>query len=1152
MTTKCHASPVACWAMVFALTLAWGVSAASAAAVDTIDTGLISRWQFTAERLSGQSFAPLAGKLPASADRAVKFASDPPHALRLDVITRNKVKTGQFLTVVGGLPAACLRAKAITVEAWVQVDKPERLGGFACAIQESKTIHRGWFLGNSGDQFAFAVATAQAGRLTYIKARDSMQPGYWYHVVGTYDGTSQTLYVDGRQVATSTEQRGPIAYPPKASLTLGAYHNAGRCDPLSGQLERVSIWSRALTPTEVRSIFDSHKKAFPYAQPEPPEPVTDWPTYQRDNRRSGTAPEPLRLPLDLQWVHKPRRAPNPAWPAPAPADYFHRKPKLEPRVIYDRAFHAVTVGDRVLFGSSSEDKVVCLDAHTGEMVWQFFTEGPVRVAPAIANGRAVVGCDDGRVYCLSLDDGKLLWSHRPTAATERMIPGNERIISVVPYRTGPIIEGGTVHVLAGIFPLQGVFQEQLDLATGKCVGVGPISISPQGYPSLVLGKLATPTGRARKGAVLTKAHRRGKILDAPKLSPAAPYARIATGSIEFGGGEGIVAAFDANRPDDKPLWSAHVQGRAYGLAAARGRLLVSTDAGHIYCFAEPQAASGTAKRPATIEAPQPVAVPCPDANLQKRLAAAAERIARLADGPRGYCLLMGDNSPTLAAELAKRTEWQIVCRIADSARAAEAHRKLDASGMRGVRVAVHQGPLDRMAYSDGLFNVVVDVVAAIGDKPAADRTEALRVTRPDSLAILGHDESGVVRTPLPDKVGEWTHTYADVGNTASTSETHVSGKLALQWFGLPGPKEILDRHHRNTPPLAKAGRLFVPGDGVVFGVDAHNGAILWRSEVAGARRLGVFLDCGAMCVDDDYLYVADPGRSVAMNVRTGKIAKTMPMPTARTAGTPMNWGYIARTGDLLVGSAALPTAAYRAVSREADLELWYDHMKLVTSVGLFALNADSGKTRWTYACDQAVILNTTITIGDGRIYFVESHSPDAVANKLGRMEMETFQPGPNFLVAIDLASGRQAWRLRLDLTDNRLIVYINYADDTLILSGNRYIDKKLWYFIRALDADDGREKWKASHDTGYGPRGGHGEQNRHPVIVGQTVFSWPMRYELKTGRTIKGWQFSRHGHGCGNVSASADSLFWRGGNACSKFLTTIDFAWERGKVVAVD
>jgi len=511
---------------------------------------------------------------------------------------------------------------------------------------------------------------------------------------------------------------------------------------------------------------------------------------------------------------------------------------------------------------------------------------------------------------------------------------------------------------------------------------------------------------------------------------------------------------------------------------------------------------------------------------------------KLADGPRGYCLLLGDDSAPLAAELAKLTEWRIVCRIPTPAVAGEAHRMLDAAGLHGVRVAVHQGPLDKTAYADGLFNVVVDVAAVVGGKPAASRAEALRVTRPGSLAVLGADDAGVVRPARRDGMGEWTHTYADPGNTACSGDKLVAGKLAVQWFGLPGPREMIDRHHRNTPPLAKDGRLFVPGDGVVFGVDAHNGTVLWRSQAAGAKRIGVFLDCGSMCVDDRSLYVATPEQCVALDVRTGKVQRTLDIPAAlageagaaASAAPPANWGYIARVGDLLVGSVCMPTAAYRAVSREAEQELWRDHMKLVTSRGLFALDAASGKPRWTYAADQAVILNTTIAIGGGRAYFVESRSPAAVADKLGRMEMETFQPGPNFLVAIDLADGRQAWRLPLDLSDCRLIAYVNYADGSLILSGNRYVDKKLWYFVQALDAADGRQKWKQSHDSGYGTGGVHGEQNRHTVIAGGIVFSWPVLYDLPTGKLIEGWQFSRNGHGCGNVSASADSLFWRGFN----------------------
>ncbi len=83
---------------------------------------------------------------------------------------------------------------------------------------------------------------------------------------------------------------------------------------------------------------------------------------------------------------------------------------------YDRAFHAVAAA------------VYCLDAATGRLRWRFFTNGPVRLAPTVANAEVYVGSDDGRVYCLAADDGKLLWSHRVGPDETRVI-GNGRVIS---------------------------------------------------------------------------------------------------------------------------------------------------------------------------------------------------------------------------------------------------------------------------------------------------------------------------------------------------------------------------------------------------------------------------------------------------------------------------------------------------------------------------------------------------------------------------------------------------------------------------------------------------------------------------------------------------------------------------------------------------
>ncbi len=53
----------------------------------------------------------------------------------------------------------------------------------------------------------------------------------------------------------------------------------------------------------------------------------------------------------------------------------------------------------------------------------------------------------------------------------------------------------------------------------------------------------------------------------------------------------------------------------------------------------------------------------------------------------------------------------------------------------------------------------------------------------------------------------------------SCSNDPVEGPLQIQWFGRPGPLEIINRHSRPMSTLFKNGRLFVPGDNRVICVD---------------------------------------------------------------------------------------------------------------------------------------------------------------------------------------------------------------------------------------------------------------------------------------------------------------------------------------------
>ena len=173
-----------------------------------------------------------------------------------------------------------------------------------------------------------------------------------------------------------------------------------------------------------------------------PAAADDWPTYRHDCRRSGVSGEALAPPLSEDWVFTPLHPPTHAWGDPQPKPIENN---LElPRLRFDDAFHTAAVGDAVYFGSSATHQVYALDAASGRVRWRFTTDGPVRMAPTVADGRVYVGSDDGRVYCLRAADGKVVWTFAAAPSPEMLI-GNGRMISVWPVRTGGVVEGDVAY-----------------------------------------------------------------------------------------------------------------------------------------------------------------------------------------------------------------------------------------------------------------------------------------------------------------------------------------------------------------------------------------------------------------------------------------------------------------------------------------------------------------------------------------------------------------------------------------------------------------------------------------------------------------------------------------------------------------------------------
>ena len=273
----------------------------------------------------------------------------------------------------------------------------------------------------------------------------------------------------------------------------------------------------------------------------------DWPAYRRDNARSGVTSLSLELPLAESWTRRSLARPHMAWPGPAKWDGYNKVYDLADRMTFDRAFQVVVADGRLLFGSSIDDSVHCLDAVSGRELWTFPTEGPVRFAPAIVAGHAFFGSDDGCVYKLGLADGELIWKRR-IGPEDLRVAGNERLTSLWPVRTGLSVREGSVYATAGVFPWEGVHVVQLDADSGEPRWRTRVeNVTAQGYLLASASKLYVPAGRDRPVVFDIDSGRR---LYQVKGGGGGTYALITGDELAYGPGKGgELSVFPAGTKD---------------------------------------------------------------------------------------------------------------------------------------------------------------------------------------------------------------------------------------------------------------------------------------------------------------------------------------------------------------------------------------------------------------------------------------------------------------------------------------------------------------------------------------------------------------------------------------------------------------------------
>ncbi len=876
------------------------------------EIGLVAHWDFSPDRLQNSGIRPIAG-----ADLSLvgkpRLLKDPGPP-RIELPGRD-----EKIVVSGRIDRTSLPQKDITAEAWVRVDRVAPWGGFVGYVQDNGDFERGWILGSVNATFSFGVATEGGKRLTYLASRTPFETNRWYHVVGTYDGTLQRVYVDGVVAAESRDQSGPILYPPSAPFVVGAYQDDDERHPLAGALSEIRLYRRALAADEIRRHFEARRALFP-----------------------KPAPTPL--------VFRPDYGPFVDW----------------------------------------------RDRSTAVVTWETEDATPTRL--------------------------------------ELELPGG----------------------------------------TQRTLGDGAAS---------------------RSHAV---------VLDGLERDREYHYRLVAP-----------------NRGDRPVVSLRHV-----------------FDTSFYY-------------RPATVSA---AAKTIPDAGA----AAIAGRILRESGVRDGYCLVLGAADGHLALELARQSQLQVVVVESAAPRVAAVRRLFGEAGVQGVRASVQVLAGPDLPYGDLFANLVVSESGlADGGVPTIPAAEVHRLLRPNGGFFFGggpHADAAAWRrwmagSPLAGATttteggawfafkrarlaggGEWGHQYGGPDNSSCSQDELVHGELQVAWWGDPGPRPMPDRGNRNPAPLSTAGRLYVQGNRILFGIDAYNGTILWNVSAPEVRRANVTRDCSNMASSGDTLYVAHGRHCLGFDGQTGERRVRFHVPTAG-ADAPRDWGYVAAGESILVGSRVKREAPYLGDDGEWYEEYAPDQVGRVTSDLLFALDPRDGRPQWEYR--GGAILNSTLTIGDGMIFFLESRNPGAVNAPGSRLANEELTD--QHLVALDLRTGKRLWEKAHDFGQCQFMTYLVYGRNTVVVTGT---DRNKNYHTFAFNAppatrpasggDDlasaigGRVLWSESHHEDKGHHSGH---LQHPVVIGDVFYSDQRSFNLATGETLRRDLPERRG--CGIMSAGKNAIFFR-------------------------
>ena len=148
-----------------------------------------------------------------------------------------------------------LGAPQLTIAIWANETGPlqARESQVSKRVDIGTNVLNSWQLETTAtpNQQAFTSSHGGAGN-DQITANAAINSDVWQHIVATYDGFNERLYVDG-VLATSAGNSSPLAFDTHPAM-LGCDDNAGNSELYQGVLDELRIYNRALSQAEIQAL----------------------------------------------------------------------------------------------------------------------------------------------------------------------------------------------------------------------------------------------------------------------------------------------------------------------------------------------------------------------------------------------------------------------------------------------------------------------------------------------------------------------------------------------------------------------------------------------------------------------------------------------------------------------------------------------------------------------------------------------------------------------------------------------------------------------------------------------------------------------------------------------------------------------------------